>query len=155
MLFPKKQQNSHFQKVTIFAKKYMGYNREKGRCAVLNDTHLPFICHFFERNLKVARLEKDYQMNLIARIEDLIPNCLVEKNDPNYIQGIPDLTICVGPYFAVLEVKRGPTDSHQPNQDWYIQHFKDTGAFASFVYPENEARVLTDLYHYFEHKGVL
>ena len=103
----------------------------------------------------MARLENDYQMNLIERIEDLIPNCLVEKNDPNYIQGIPDLSIYVGPYFAMLEVKRSSSDPHQPNQDWYIQHFKDTGAFASFIYPENEAQVLMDLRNYFDHKGVL
>ena len=103
----------------------------------------------------MALLEKDYQMQLITKIEHLLPTCLVEKNDPNYIQGIPDLTVCVGPYFAALEVKRGPNDSHQPNQDWYIQRFQDTGAFAAFVYPENERKVLADMYRYFETKGVV
>lgn len=74
----------------------------------------------------------------------MFPGCIVLKNDPNHIQGIPDLTILWNRYWATLEVKRSPKANHQPNQDYYVQKMNDM-SFSSFIYPENKEEVLNEL----------
>lgn len=88
--------------------------------------------------------ENEYQGELIKRIEALIPGCLVLKNDPNYIQGIPDLLILYHDKWAVLEVKRSAKDPHRPNQDYYINTFGEW-VYSAFVFPENEEEILYEL----------
>lgn len=58
-------------------------------------------------------LENKFQSNLIKEIKTLFPDCIVVKNDPTYIQGIPDLLILNGGKWASLECKnlRVPNDS--------------------------------------------
>lgn len=88
--------------------------------------------------------ENVYQAELIKKIESLIPGCFVLKNDPNYIQGIPDLLILYGDKWAMLEVKRSEDDKHRPNQDYYIDKFGEW-SYSSFIFPENEEVVLNEL----------
>lgn len=88
--------------------------------------------------------ENAYQAELIKRIENLIPGCVVLKNDPNYIQGIPDLLILYRDKWAMLEVKRSAKDKHRPNQDYYIDMFGEW-VYAAFVFPENEEEILYEL----------
>lgn len=88
--------------------------------------------------------ENAYQGELIKRIKSLIPDSFVLKNDPDYIQGIPDLLILHKDKWAILEVKRSENDPHRPNQDYYIDMF-DKWSYASFIYPENEDVVLDEL----------
>ena len=88
--------------------------------------------------------ENAYQKHVKDRIESLIPGCVVLKNDPNYIQGIPDLLILYHDKWAMLEVKRGEKEKHQPNQDYYVELFGEW-AYASFIFPENEEEVLYEL----------
>lgn len=88
--------------------------------------------------------ENVYQAELIKKIELLIPGCFVLKNDPNYIQGIPDLLILYGDKWAMLEVKRSEDDKHRPNQDYYIDKFGEW-SYSSFIFPENEEVVLNEL----------
>ena len=38
-------------------------------------------------------LESKFQKELIDDIKAMFPGAIVLKNDPNYIQGIPDLTV--------------------------------------------------------------
>ena len=45
----------------------------------------------------MSNLERDFQKNLIKEIKERIPNAIVKKNDPKYIQGIPDISIDVVP----------------------------------------------------------
>lgn len=85
--------------------------------------------------------ESRFQRYLIEEIEDRLPGCIVMKNDPNYIQGIPDLLILYKNKWAALECKRSAHEHHQPNQDYYIS-VMDEMSFASFVYPENKEEVL-------------
>lgn len=86
-------------------------------------------------------LESEYQAYLIKRIErEILPGSLVIKNDPNYRQGIPDLSVFFGQKYGMLEVKASEKSREQPNQRWYLEHFG--GAYSNFIYPENEEEVL-------------
>lgn len=88
--------------------------------------------------------ENKFQARLIKDIKQLFPHSIVLKNDPDYIQGIPDLLILEGPYWAALECKKDAKAARQPNQDYYISKMSKMG-YASFVYPENKKEVLNEL----------
>lgn len=92
----------------------------------------------------MAKRESKFQSELIDEIEDRFPGCIVMKNDPNYIQGIPDLIILYKNKWAALECKRCAQSHHQPNQEYYIS-VMDEMSFASFVYPENKEDVLDEM----------
>lgn len=89
-------------------------------------------------------LESSYQAKLIKKLKRKFPDCIILKNDPTYIQGMPDLLILNNDKWAALEVKRSKDASHQPNQDYYISKM-DTMSYASFICPENEKEVFDDL----------
>ena len=38
-------------------------------------------------------LENKFQAKLIKEIKEEFPGCIVLKNDPTYIQGVPDLLV--------------------------------------------------------------
>lgn len=97
----------------------------------------------------MGKNENKFQADLIKEIKSRFKGCLVMKNDPNYIQGIPDLTILYKDKWAFLECKKGDKASHQANQDYYIQFAKDA-SFGSFIYPENKEDVLNELQRSFE-----
>ena len=88
--------------------------------------------------------ESAFQRNFIKDLEELFPGCIVMKNDPTYIQGIPDLIIIWKNKWAAFECKRSANEHHQPNQDYYISKLNDM-SYASFVYPENKEEVLNEL----------
>lgn len=94
--------------------------------------------------LRTGMTENEYQAKLIKRIEELVPGSIVLKNDPNYLQGIPDLLILYHDKWAMLEVKRSAKDKHRPNQDYYIDLFGEW-VYSSFIFPENEEVVLYEL----------
>ena len=94
-------------------------------------------------------LERDYQGKLIKRIKERFPGSVVLKNDPNYIQGFPDLLVLHEDKWAALECKRSASESHRPNQDYYIQEL-GAMSFASFIFPENEEEVMNALQRTFE-----
>lgn len=74
----------------------------------------------------------------------MFPGCIVMKNDPNYIQGIPDLIVLWGDRWAALEVKRSDKASRQPNQKYYVE-MMDHMSFARFIYPQNKEEVLNEI----------
>lgn len=78
----------------------------------------------------------------------MFPGCIILKNDPNYLQGIPDLTIFWHDRWATLEVKKDAKASHQPNQDYYVDIMNQM-SFSRFIYPENKEEVLHELQHAF------
>lgn len=86
-------------------------------------------------------LESQFQASLIKEIKKLLPGCIIMKNDPEYIQGIPDLTILYGSKWATLEVKKNEKAPHRVNQDFYVRKM-NTMSFSAFVYPENKEEVL-------------
>ena len=92
--------------------------------------------------------ENKYQSELIKKISARHPQSMILKNDPNYIQGVPDLLVLCDERWAMLEVKASAKAPHRPNQEYYIAKLNHMG-FARFVYPENEDEVLRDLDEYF------
>lgn len=97
---------------------------------------------------RISKLESQFQAQLIKDLKAMFPGCIVLKNDPNYIQGMPDLTIFWGDRWATLEVKKSAIASHQPNQDYYVE-LMDSMSFSRFIYPENKEEVLYELQHAF------
>ena len=93
--------------------------------------------------------ESKFQAKLIKDIKERLPDCIVLKNDPTYLQGIPDLTVFNNNKWATLEVKKSANASHQPNQDYYVE-MMDRMSFSRFVYPENRDTVFSDLIDYLE-----
>ena len=100
----------------------------------------------------MAKKESQFQRELIKEIKETFPGCVVLKNDPNYIQGMPDLTILHGDRWAVLEVKPDKGAHQQPNQDYYVGMLDDM-SFSSFVYPENKEEVIHGLQQAFRSRG--
>jgi hypothetical protein len=96
--------------------------------------------------------ESQFQSKLIDDLEDLFPGCVIQKNDPLYTQGFPDLLILFGNHWAALECKRSENSPHQPNQDYYIDLLNGM-SYASFIYPENKEKVLDDIQRAFKPKG--
>ena len=88
--------------------------------------------------------ESQFQHKLINKLKDRFPGCIVMKNDPTYIQGIPDLMILHNDKWAALECKKTKSASHQPNQDYYVEKMNGM-SYAAFVYPENEEVILDEL----------
>ena len=97
----------------------------------------------------MGKLERIFQSELIKELRELFPGCIILKNDPTYIQGIPDLLILYGKHWAVLENKKSKNASHRPNQDYYVKKMDDM-SFGRFIYPENEEEVLNDLQQAFK-----
>ena len=92
----------------------------------------------------MGRLERDFQAKLIKELKVMFKGCIIVKNDPNYIQGIPDLLILYNDRWAALEVKKSATAHHQPNQEYYVE-LMDQMSFAAFIYPENKEEILYEL----------
>ena len=88
--------------------------------------------------------ESKFQAELIKELEALYPDCVILKNDPNYKQGFPDLTIFYKDRWAVLECKRSEGEHHQPNQDFYVEKLNNM-SYSAFIFPENKEKVLNDL----------
>ena len=96
----------------------------------------------------MAKLEKDFQKDLMDEIRERYPGCMIMKNDSGYIQGIPDWTILYKDKWAVLEAKKERTAKKQPNQPYYVEKLNKM-SFARFVYPENKDEVLSELHEHF------
>lgn len=93
--------------------------------------------------------ENEFQANLIKELEQMFPGCLVLKNDPNYIQGIPDLLILYKNKWAGLECKKNKKAKIQPNQPFYVSKMNQM-SYCSFIYPENKEEVLNEIQRAFK-----
>ena len=93
--------------------------------------------------------ENKFQSELIKDLKKLFKGCIVIKQDPNYIQGIPDLLILYNNKWASLECKRDANHIKQPNQEYYVDKMNEM-SFSSFIFPENKKEVLDELQRAFE-----
>ena len=89
-------------------------------------------------------LEKDFQKALIKELKDLFPGCIVLKNDPDYLQGIPDLLLLYKNKWASLECKRSKKARKGPNQEYYVDKMNKM-SFSRIIFPENKEEVIHEL----------
>lgn len=94
-------------------------------------------------------LENKFQANLIKELKSRFPGCIVTKNDPTYIQGIPDLLVLYRDKWASLECKKSANAKKQPNQEYYVGCMNEM-SFSRFIYPENKEEVLNELQRSFK-----
>ena len=94
-------------------------------------------------------LESQFQKFLIGRIKAEFPEAIVLKNDPTYIQGIPDLLVLCGSKWAALECKARSGADIRPNQFYWVEKM-NVMAFAAFAYPDNMEDVLEQMGEWFE-----
>lgn len=90
------------------------------------------------------KLESKFQSELKKALRERYPGCVVMKNDPEGLQGIPDLTVLYFDKWAALECKRHENAKHRPNQDYYVEKL-NAMSFARFIFPENRDEVLSEL----------
>lgn len=105
-------------------------------------------CLLNRKGILMAK-ESAFQKGLINDLKKRFPGCMVLKNDPNYIQGIPDLLVLYEGRWAALECKKAKQASHQPNQDYYVERMNEM-SFSRFIYPENKENVLDELQQSFQ-----
>jgi hypothetical protein len=89
-------------------------------------------------------LESAFQHILIKELKRMFPGCIVLKNDPNYLQGFPDLLILWKDKWATLEVKRSASAPIQPNQKFYVDMMNNM-SYSSFIHPGNKEAILHEL----------
>lgn len=92
----------------------------------------------------MSKLENKFQSELIRELKMLFPGCIVMKNDPSYIQGIPDLLILYKNKWASLESKKSFDAPRQPNQEYYVDKMNKM-SFSAFIFPENKEEVIYEL----------
>ena len=97
----------------------------------------------------MAVREASYQKYLIDRLKEVFPGCVILKNDPQYLQGVPDLLVLYNHRWAMLEVKPSSRARIQPNQTYYVELF-DEMSFGAFIHPDNEEEIFDELQHAFE-----
>ena len=76
----------------------------------LHERRIPFL----------NKIEAEFQANLKKKLTKMFPGCIILKNDPTYIQGIPDLTVLWKNKWALLECKRESEARRRPNQIYYV-----------------------------------
>ena len=96
--------------------------------------------------------ERDFQKILIIEIKKRLPDCIVLKNDADYIQGIPDLTIFYKNKWATLECKRDRYAKLRPNQEYYVDKM-NAMSFSAVIYPENMEEVLDGMERSFKRRS--
>ena len=92
----------------------------------------------------MGKRENKFQAERIKDLKSRFPGCMVLKNDPDYIQGIPDLTILYGKRWATLECKRSESATHRPNQEYYVDKMNSM-SYSRFIFPENKEAILDEL----------
>ncbi len=98
----------------------------------------------------VFMLESQYQTELVKKLKVLYPGCLIQKSDPDWQQGFPDLILLLdGGFWALLEVKRSDRALERPNQRFFVDKGVDM-CFGAFIFPENEEEVLRALQFAYE-----
>jgi hypothetical protein len=96
--------------------------------------------------------ESRFQAQLIRELRAMFDGCVILKNDPNYLQGIPDLIVLYRDKWAALECKANESSPRQPNQVYYVDMLDDM-SFAAFVSPDNKEEVLSAIQLAFGFRG--
>ena len=100
----------------------------------------------------MSKVEREYQPQVIARLQREYPAGIVMKNDAGYRQGYPDLIFTYGKTIH-LETKRDSTASFRPNQTYYISLINAQGGFARSIRPENEDEIFNEIHNYLSNEA--
>jgi len=92
----------------------------------------------------MAKLESKFKRELKKDIVTRFPGAMIFNMDPQGQQGVADLLVLYKDKWAMLECKRNKSAPHRPNQDYYIDRFKEM-SYGAFIFPENKEEVLNDL----------
>jgi hypothetical protein len=95
-------------------------------------------------------LEGTYRTNLVKRLKKEFPGIIILHGNANQLQGISDLVLLYKSRYAMLETKMASNSSKRPNQEYYINYFKNQGAYAAFVCKSNEEEIINELGRYFK-----
>ena len=92
--------------------------------------------------------ESAFKHSVLRYIENRFPGAIVLHVDTGLHRSYPDVFILYRNRWAALEFKRSENSKHRPNQDYYVDIF-NAMSYASFIYPENEGKVLNELEYAF------
>ena len=98
--------------------------------------------------------ESVLQKKVIDEISERLPEAIVIKNDANYLQGYPDLSVHYNGMFALLETKQHEDSSKRPNQEYYINKTNNEGGFARFINQENKDVILDEMERSFKTRRI-
>ena len=93
--------------------------------------------------------ESGFQASFIRHLRELFPDAIILKNDANYLQGVPDILVLIGPRWCAFECKMRPTSPQEANQGYYVTLMNEM-SFATFVWPGNEKDILDELQRAFK-----
>jgi hypothetical protein len=96
--------------------------------------------------------ESAFQAEFIKTLRGRYPEAIILKNDPNYLQGVPDVLMLIHDTWAAFEIKAYKDSRQQPNQEHYVR-LMNVMSFAAFVYPEIAQDVLDELQRSLESRG--
>ena len=88
--------------------------------------------------------ESQFQARLIKKLNKMLPGIIILKNDPNYIQGIPDLILLYKNRWAALEENRAAIASVRPTPPHYPRTMHAM-SYAAIITPENESEILSEV----------
>lgn len=93
----------------------------------------------------MGKLESDFKANLKKRLEAMVgDDGYVLHQNPNRLQGVPDLLVLHKDKWAALETKKESKSSCRPNQPWHVKNMNRL-SYAAIVDPSNEEEVLNEL----------
>lgn len=91
-----------------------------------------------------SKLETAFALDLKNEIKDRYPGCYILKQNPNELQGVPDLIVLYKDKWAAIETKREPNSDKRVNQEWHINRMNEM-SFATFANQRNRDEVLNGI----------
>lgn len=102
----------------------------------------------------MATPEGNFKKNFINKLEKEFPDAIITKLEADLKNGIPDILILHKDRWATLEAKASEAKVHEKrrnklSQDYYVSRMNRM-SYSSYVYPENERKVLDELKDHFQ-----
>ena len=81
----------------------------------------------------------------------LLPHSYLFVKEAKSIRGIPDIIMCINGKFVALETKRSEEEALEKTGRIVLQRknlsdIRESKGYSAFIYPENEADIMQDLW---------